>query len=444
MAGTGLLPCGKVWDAASGKELWLIRQPGGVAGVAFSPKGDRLATAGSDRITRIWDAPAGKELLALHGHGSVVSGVAFSPDGRFLVTASNDQTARVWDAREGRLLRTYRGHTQPLVSVAVSPEGELIATAAQDGSVKLWDATQDQEARSFALVNEGVTALAFEPGGERLAVGASGLRIWDLAAWQQARDFRNPFLNTAIFGVAYSSDGRRLVSVALTLKGQSEVTVRDAGARKPRTFTTEHMAIVTALSPNGRFLVLKAEVWDLDAGKPLFAFNQLEPATALGFSPDGKRLAVAAIVLAGGKPTGKVMLREVAARGEITLTLPGVEEPITAVAFRPDSRQVLASGMRRVYVWDAADGQPAGGFALNAQALRAAFSPDGKRLATSGEDGRVTLWDVATGQELLALPAFSVRVTALAFSPDGRHLGAGGVEGNSGVVKVWDATPLPR
>jgi WD40 repeat protein len=45
---------------------------------------------------------------------------------------------------------------------------------------------------------------------------------------------------------------------------------------------------------------------------------------------------------------------------------------------------------------------------------------------------------------MLALPGFSTSVTALAFSPDGRYLAAGGFDGNRGVVKVWDATPLPR
>jgi WD40 repeat protein len=100
---------------------------------------------------------------------------------------------------------------------------------------------------------------------------------------------------------------------------------------------------------------------------------------------------------------------------------------------------------QRVYRWNVGDGKLVGGFALNGSANRAAFSPDGKRLATAGEGGRVTLWDVPTGQQLLDLSGFSVMMTVLAFSPDGTRLACGGIEGGRAVVKIWDARPLaPR
>jgi WD40 repeat protein len=70
-----------------------------VMGVAFSPDGHLLATAGDDNIARIWDASTGTQLLQIT-HTSSVEGVAFSPDGRLLATASGDKTSQVWRLAE--------------------------------------------------------------------------------------------------------------------------------------------------------------------------------------------------------------------------------------------------------------------------------------------------------------------------------------------------------
>jgi WD40 repeat protein len=69
-----------------------------------------------------------------------------------------------------------------------------------------------------------------------------------------------------------------------------------------------------------------------------------------------------------------------------------------------------------------------------------AFSPDGRRLATADHRGKsVKVWDVENGQELVALPGV-VGVERLFFTPDGHHLVAAGPSG----VLTFDGTPSPE
>ena len=56
--------------------------------MAFSPDGQRLASASHDGTVKVWDAATGQETLTLKGHTGVVSSVAFSPDGKRLASAS--------------------------------------------------------------------------------------------------------------------------------------------------------------------------------------------------------------------------------------------------------------------------------------------------------------------------------------------------------------------
>src|SRR5262249_22714528 len=142
-----------------------------VRGVAFSPDGQRLATAGFDRTIRLWDAATGQETLTIHGHPDGVNDVAFSPDGQRLISVSYDHTLRIWDATDltsepptGPVLTLSGQHH--MLGVAFSPDGQRLAGASQDGTVTVWDAASGQQAWSIPAHADRVRGVAFSPDGQ--------------------------------------------------------------------------------------------------------------------------------------------------------------------------------------------------------------------------------------------------------------------------------------
>src|SRR5262249_19978621 len=139
----------KMWDAQTGQQLPPPFQghTAEVGSVAFSPNGQRLASAGRGIGTidkqkkqfgegKGWEAQTGRLLLTIHSHTGWAHSVAWSPDGQRLASASGDLhnyakpgEVKVWEAQTGKPLLTLPGHTGAVRSVAFSPDGKHLASA---------------------------------------------------------------------------------------------------------------------------------------------------------------------------------------------------------------------------------------------------------------------------------------------------------------------------
>lgn len=82
-------------------ENWRVHKPlrahtGDVTDLAWSPDGERLASASVDNVIYIWHVRSYRTLVCLRGHKGLVKGVAWDPVGRYLASQSDDKTVRIW------------------------------------------------------------------------------------------------------------------------------------------------------------------------------------------------------------------------------------------------------------------------------------------------------------------------------------------------------------
>jgi WD40 repeat protein/serine/threonine protein kinase len=121
-----------------------------------------------------------------------------------------------------------------------------------------------------------------------------------------------------------------------------------------------------------------------------------------------------------------------------TLTLHGHVGPVNAVAYTRDGKRLATGGNdKTVRIWDAATGREIARIRGHTNSvLGVAWSPDGARLATASLDGTARIWDGTSGQVLRQLCGPGAPVTAVAWRPDGARLATTGYDFR---VRVWDA-----
>jgi WD40 repeat protein len=460
-----------LWDVATGKERLRFRTPHyDYVSAALSPDGRTLALGSYTEVkgtdahqgVHLWEVATAKERLRITGLRAPVSLLAYTPDGRNLVAGEAGIGLGLWDAFAGKKIRSFSSPERTAIfSIALTTDGQTLAAAyeyqlkddaggfkpAFQRVVSLWNLATGQEVRRFEWQGTGFTRLAFTRDGQTLVLGGSGgtIHFWDVTTGQE----RQPFASHRgmVRSVAFSPDGKTLAS------GAEDRTVRlwNVATGRQRLVLEGHRGAVAAVAfaPDGKTLASAGNwdntvrVWDAATGKEGFPPRDLgAKVLAVAFAPDGKTLAA-------GTEQGKVQFYNPATgETERSFANPG-RMPVNFIAFAPGGMVLALPGSGgsgnafTVQLVDAVTGQ--GRLTLHghkSQVSAAAFSPDGKLLATIGGD--VRLWEVATGQELFKLDLRSDATRPVAFAPDGKFLAFASQDGMIQVCEVMTGMEVKR
>ena len=383
----------QVWNAITGEQSrTIVRADVPLAAIAMTERYNHIVFAAAGPVTLVLEMHAGVIVRRLEDPGRNVIGLSASADGRFVATAGTDNVVRIWDWQGGVVVHSL---SDAGTLVAFDHDARHILTASK--TVKVWDVYSGSLLR--VLEGSGAWAMGLDVSvdGQYVAVlDRMGICVWLLRTGQKWRQKSWPGLEGAM---GFSGDGGKLCygrrnwiwqvdlkteNVKLKSFGEREFHVRRVGVSPDGRYIITGGAVFEEFPPQ-HGVVLK--VWDYDKGtliavSPVYAGR----VSCLDISPDSRYVVVSFDPLEDGELWGSE------ARSWATI----------------------------IYVWEFNTGLIRPVFRGHNAAVRSlSYSPDGRWLASVGEDGQLRVWDVAGERLAMRLPLGAPN-GCCAFTPDSK------------------------
>ena len=279
---------------------------GAVTSVSFSPDRQILATAGIDDRVRIWNF-SGSKIAEWKALQQSVNMVSFSPDGKFLATAGKDGTVKFWNL-SGKNISSFQAIKGSVTSISFSADAKFLAAAGIDSSAAILPLSKQPKVISSTVKLPGhnglVRSVNFSPNGDFVTTldGKSTVRIWNLSGQLEKT------LPLQAIGISFSPAQQQYRFATVTFNGK--VGLWNLSEKELiNEFQTLHFdAKSISFSPDGERLATvgidkTVRQWNL-AGRQVAQFEFEENVVSVGWSRDGKQIAVAG-------SNGTVWLRQV-------------------------------------------------------------------------------------------------------------------------------------
>ncbi len=418
----------------------------GARQVDWSPRGDLLATSGSDRRTVLWSTRNFEPQMELEGSHELLEQLSFTGTGKYLVGIGRDARVLVWSPEQST--PSYDSTAEGASWLAAAPEGDTVALGGSDGWLRVYTVEPWRELAAWQGHARQIRFLAWYPGVGLVSADSSAVRCWTPAgqlAWETALPDGNL--------VALSPDGQTAL-----VKKESPYALLDLhlpeGRRVPwsvlppretlfnwgDSLFLQHGVIESRREPGAEPLVLRghqARVMDVDTephGNRLASVSadgtlrvwNLEGRGQRGVVPTSRTTVRRAAFYAPrkvllGSLDGSLSTLDVNTEGLCPVAQ--LDQGITALDCSPDGRWFACGTwegelfLGETEEWTDLRRDDRG----RGRMETIAFSPLGATLATTTHDGFVRSWEAQTSELSwetdLGNPALHVT-----FAPDGRRL----------------------
>ena len=462
----------RLWDAASGEELWKFKH-GEPDRSFWSPDGRSFLLVNErDASITVWDNESFKPRFTLELEelmGILFIGIPFfpwSPCSSKFVLASSVGKVFIFDSSTGSLLDTLSNHEGIVAIPRWSPDGKYIITAGyEDGKVSVWDAASYELCYEFDAGFEDKRTLpaSWSPSGDQFTIrGLGGGKIINLDSGEEILSIKIPKVYWQSF--CWSPDGTILLST-----GKEDGTVRFWDAASGEEISKieglvqaygsdwspcgEYAAIACAdgnvhvwhkttrrqiesikitrgfvvrvkFSPDGRQILVfggdhQVKIVNMSTARIVHHFKSHGTVTNVFWSPDGSEFAFGILV-----PPDYPMNIYDAETGEVLQTI-SAPDIYGGILWSPGGDRILTSNAQ-ASIYDAKTGEKVISFQVTDDEdywdYWEDWSPDGRYIATALENGEIHIWESTTGENLFQYPIHSNSVLSLEWSPDGSRI----------------------
>ncbi|MFN8211740.1 MAG: caspase family protein [Bacteroidales bacterium] len=460
-----------LWDIASGTKISDIKAISRdlnyqknfdyeeTGSIAYSSDGKYIIAGVADYTAILFDAATGKEIRKYKNANSectsCVINAVLSPDNRNIYIGSGD-SVKVFDVQSGKLVKALYGQGGTAESLCISGDGKYLA-GVEYGVAELWDTGlwkrtlvkgdySDRKVLSVALSPDGKEMIA---GNEKrtadIFTTAKGSPVLTLKGYLNQVDERI-LTDSYMYWAAMVNEARLSPDGKYIAVGRTGNNAKIIDFKTGKVFRTlrghKSMVISLSFSNDGRFLATggldgQVFIWDIETGKAVQAFSfpdEKEAIYSLDFSSDGKMLAAA---IWGGY----IIIWDTSTGERIRALSPHDGRGCYRVKFTKNGLYVITVGLdMKLKMTEIDTGDEVRSFIghtgeslINSVNL----NQQGDRFITSGQDGTIRTWDIASGLQVSRIKAHPGGAYCAAFDPSGKYIISGG---DDFLVKLWDAS----